>query len=333
MKKRVYALLLAMGLMVGLCACGGDPTEETAGSTVGTSTPAPTETQVTKPTEQTQPTEATKPTEVTEPSEEPTEPATEEATAPVTQPDVTEAPTQPPVTEAPTQETEPIQEGPSGTKDDPIYCRPDTGDTQSYTVTLSAIPGNSSLYFNVYGVGGVTITINDANAYVVLDGTRYTAQNGSVQLVAPSDVMADQPILMEIGNTASSAKAFVLNCQAPQGTVGAPHVLTAMNGAENAVSLAKGNDQGYIYTYTAENSGTIRLTLISETAKTSVIFDVTNTSTMKNVTNKASVGDFEGDYVEIEVTAGDVIQIIVQVEPDTRGIIKKSDAVWSGSYI
>lgn len=218
-----------------------------------------------------------------------------------------------------------------GTKDNPIGCFPDLGstDTVDVTVTLPTIPANGVLYFSLYRIGGRVITINDANAYVIYNDVKYTPVNGKVQFVA-EDVMADRAITVQVGNTSSAGKSFVLNCAAIVGTYDNPQIITTLSAGSFTSHLQEGNDQGYYCKYIAESTGTLRLQLESATNNAKVYFIVTNQVTYANRSNGED-GEFEGEnYVEVAVSEGDEILIVIGAEPVKR-VYPETDAVWSGS--
>lgn len=218
-----------------------------------------------------------------------------------------------------------------GTKENPIGCFPDADstDTVNVTVTLPAIPANGVLYFELYRVGGRVVTINDANAYVIYDDVKYTPVNGKVQFVT-EDVMADRPITVQVGNTSSAEKSFVLNCSAAVGTYDNPHLITTLSAGSFNAHLQEGNDQGYYCKYIAESTGTLHIQLESATNNAKVYFIVTNQVTYASRSN-GEEGEFEGEnYVEVEVSKGDEVLIVIGAEPVKR-VYPETDAVWSGS--
>ncbi len=337
MKKRVYALLLAMCLVLGLCACGDDKskcTEEPTGSTGAASTTAPTETEVTKPTEETQHTEAT------EPSDEPTGSATEpQPTDPSQETNgTTTAPTEATTTEPTSkpQPTDPVTEPTTdpnapGTKNNPISCYPETGEMDQFTIKLTEIPAGSSAYYQIYRVGGTTVTIESKDAYVVYGGKTYEASNGKVAFSVDSSVGVEEGVLIQVGNKSNKAVTFQLKCQAVKGTYGNPEKLT-QNGT--FTTHIGGNDQGYYLNYVAEKSGTIRVTLknvANSDAVGKVLININNKGNSKNATNDEDYDYVYDDYAVIEVNAGDTIEIIFSTMKKGRKY-PETDITWTLEY-
>lgn len=338
MKKRMLTILLALALVLSFAACAGKeedsstPNDGTgSGSTVGsgantesTGSTVATKGDETQPTETTEPTTSTDGTEVTEPSEDVTEPSTQPTE---TVPPETEPSTQP--TETVPPETEPTE----GTKENPISCYPDNNQENPAftTITLPQISGGSSLYFNVYRIGGREIVIEDSDAYVIYNGTKYTAKNGKVQFTT-EEISAEKAQLMEIGNTGSSTKVFKLNCQSPVGTYENPVKVDAMNGDSHSAHIAKNDEQGYYFFFTADKNGTIKLVLESASNGANVGIRAMNHNTMRSESNTEG-NEFAGmDYIELAVSAGDEIEISVFAQPNDNWEFPETDVVWSGSY-
>lgn len=262
---------------------------------------------------------------------EPTEPKQTEPKP--TEPKQTEPkPTEPKQTEPEPTETVPVEptDPPEGSRANPLSCYPDaSSDLSIATITLPELAGGTSIYCNVYRVGGRQITIESPDAYVVYKGKRYTAKNGKVSFQV-DEVMADRALLMEIGNTGSGAATFVLKCQSPAGTFENPTVLSAMDGSAQTLHLEEGDEQGYYYLYTAEKAGTFRVTL-TQVAGGDVTAELENTTSGKIVSN-APDNEFDGkSYVELEISAGDVLRIHLSVLADENWHVAAADITWSGT--
>lgn len=338
MKKRVYALLLAMCLVLGLCACGegeSESTEDTVASTDVASTTAPTETEVTAPTEETQPTEATDPsddpTEPTETENQPTDPSQETngtTTAP-TEATTTEPTSKPQPTETTTTPTT-DPNGP-GTKNNPISSYPGPGSMEEFTIKLTEIPAGGSVYYALYRVGGTVVTLESSNAYVVYGSKTYKPSNGKVSFSVDSSIGTEEAVIIEVYNTGSSAVTFTLNCKAIVGTYGKPQVLPTAGEYTNEIG---GNDQGYYLNYVAEKSGTLRITLknvANSKAVGKILINVNDKANSKNATNSEYGGNVYDDYAEIEVSAGDTIEIIFSTLKSGRKYLE-SEITWTLEY-
>ncbi len=195
----------------------------------------------------------------------------------------------------------------------------------SMTVTTVNIPSGSSLFYGIYRVGGMILTIDNANAYVVCNGTRYDAQGGTLTMVVPS-ALASDAVTFEIGNTGADA-SFTLVFTNPTGSQANPVIVSAM-GSDNTVSLEAGDNDGHYFKYIAEYSGTIRFTM---TASADSIISVTNNRNSAQRTSEADMADGT-NYIEMEVTAGDELIIIVGAKPNLRNQYPATTITWKGTY-
>ncbi len=245
----------------------------------------------------------------------------------------TDAPTQVP-TDAPTTiVTQPTATNPegeeifgAGSKDEPYLETP----SDDMTVKTVDIPAGKSLYYSIYRVGGMLLTIDSANAYVVCDGVRHDASGGKVSFEVPA-ALASDAVSFEIGNTGSSAASFTLRFSNQQGSYMSPVTVSKLGG-DNKVSLPEGANTGYYYKYVAEKSGTIRFYLTASTD--SVLLATNNRNSAQRTTEDDGATDANGKtYIDLEVQAGDEIIINVGAKPNKRGKYPAADITWSGKYV
>ncbi len=195
----------------------------------------------------------------------------------------------------------------------------------SMTITTVTIPSGKSLFYGIYRVGGMILTINNANAYVVCNGTRYDAQGGTLTMTVPA-ALASDAVTFEIGNTGADA-SFTLTFTNAVGSQPNPVIISSM-GSDNTISLAAGDSDGYYYKYIAESSGTIRFTM---TATVDSILYVTNNRNSAQRTTEADI--VEGtNYIEMEVNAGDELIILVGAKPNMRNQYPATTITWNGKY-
>ena len=212
----------------------------------------------------------------------------------------------------------------SGTVSDPYIDTPivEGNGLVTNTVTISA---GKSVYYGIYRVGGMILTINDANAYVVCNDTRYEAVNGVVTFTVP-DAMANETVSFEIGNKGGANASFKIVFSNVAGSYMNPTVINNLE--SRSISLEKGNETGHYYKYIAEKTGTIRF-YISATPKDGDI-KVTNNNTMAQ---RSFDGDDSGTgYIELKVTAGDEIMIQAIAMPDRRNNFPATTITWYGQY-
>lgn len=214
----------------------------------------------------------------------------------------------------------------AGSESQPYLEFPD----DKMTLTTVKVPAGKSLHYGIYRVGGMYLTINDADAYVICDGTKYTAKNGKVSFKVPS-ALASDAVYFEIGNNGSSAKSFKLSFSNPKGTFANPKDLDRID-KDIEISLAAGTETGYYYEYKAEKNGTIRFYM---TATEDSILSVTNNRNSAQRTTEADVLTDENgnEYIELEVQKGDEIIINVGAIPTKRGKYPATDITWHGEYV
>lgn len=197
------------------------------------------------------------------------------------------------------------------------------------TLTTASVPGGAELYYDIYRVGGMFLTINDPDAYVICDNLQYDAYNGQVYFQVPNALASDS-ISFRIGNYSGTAKSFKLIFTNALGSYQNPAVVSGLNEGFN-VSLEEGNETGFYFKHYAEQNGVVRF-YMQATAES--IFIVTNNRNSAQRTSIAdAMTDAEGNqYVEIEVNQGDELLINVGAMPNKRGKYPAVDIYWNGFY-
>ena len=261
-----------------------------------------------------------------EPSVEPSEPdeSSEEPVEPSEPDDSSEEPVEP---SEPDESSEPVEEEPlgSGTEEDPYLYIPH----ENTPVTTKKIQPGSSLYFGIYRVGGMDLTILSEDVYVIYEGVTYTPVDG-VLTFHVENAMPSEAILFQIGNNGSGEQSFDLKFELPLGTMGNAAVVESIT-EDNVVSLEAGNDMGYFYRYAATEDGVIRFYL---SATVDSFIRVTNNRSYAQVTSDAEITDDQGRlYVDVNVQAGDELSINVGAVPNRRGKYPATVITWSGEYL
>ncbi len=214
-----------------------------------------------------------------------------------------------------------------GSADTPYMEIPD-GETM--TITTVAIPAGGVLYYDIYRVGGMILTIEDENAYVEYNGSRYDAQNGVVSIQL-ENALASDSVSFAFGNNGSSEASFIVSFANATGSYQNPTIIETM-GEDNQVSLEEGNDTGHYYKYYAEQTGTLRFYL---TASVDSLIVVTNNrnSAQRSTDGDDLLTDENGEsYIEIDVEQGDELVITVGAKPNKRGKYPATDITWKGNY-
>ena len=204
---------------------------------------------------------------------------------------------------------------------DEITGEPEAG-TKENPIELGAIlefEGNvqagSALYYEIFKISGMILEIHTESMWVEYEGKKYYPENGivSMEVFSPDPYT---PVNLVIGNDGNKDQVFHAYLSFPLGTNGNPIVLTPGFFTTN---VEKGNDQGVWYTYTAEQTGTIRLGCMGATDGVGLMYAVYNIATYTYVTSDyETLTDPEtGErYILVAVSAGDVLQITVGTLPD-----------------
>jgi len=214
-----------------------------------------------------------------------------------------------------------------GSADTPYMEIPNS---ETMTVTTVAIPAGGILYYDIYRVGGMILTIEDPNAYVEYNGERYDAQNGVVTIWL-ENALASDAVSFGFGNTGSSDASFVVDFSNPTGSYQNPTILEVM-GYDNQISLEEGNEVGYYYKYYAEQAGTIRFYLTASADSIIVVTNNRNSAQRSNDTDELLTDENGESYFELEVEEGDEIIITVGAKPNKRGKYPATDITWKGIY-
>ena len=198
------------------------------------------------------------------------------------------------------------------------------------TLTTVSIPAGKSLFYDIYRVGGMILTVNNANAYIVCDGTRYDAKGGVVSFKVPNALASDS-VSFEIGNKGSSAASFKLIFANPTGSYANPTIISTLGGSIS-LSLEEGNEVGHFYKYKAAKNGTIRF-YITESSVDSMLAVTNNNSMVQRTTESDVLTDESGrTYVELEVKSGDELIINIGAKPNKRGKYPAADIKWMAEY-
>ncbi|MBQ4561089.1 MAG: hypothetical protein IJA55_02005 [Clostridia bacterium] len=214
----------------------------------------------------------------------------------------------------------------AGSASEPYLEIPDA----DMTVTTASVPGGAELYYDIYRIGGMFITINDPDAYVICDNLQYDAVDGQVYFQLP-DALASDTVSLRIGNYSGTSKAFKLIFTSAEGSYANPVIVDDISGGFN-VSLEEGEEKGFYFKHYATQSGVVRFYM---QATVDSIFIVTNNSnSAQRTTESDGQTDSNGNkYVDIEVNQGDELLITVGAVPNKRGKYPAVQIYWNGIYI
>ena len=227
-----------------------------------------------------------------------------------------------------------------GTASNPYF---ETPNLDNMTLTTVSIPAGQVLYYNIYRVGGMYLTINDSDAYVITSsGKRYDASNGKVSFKV-ENAMSNEYVSFQIGNKSGTSKAFTIKFSNPTGSQVNPTKIDNITTAGNSfnVSLATGNSAGHYYKYTAQSTGQIKLYISSFSSKTSGSEGMITVNVIKGdvptqynfETSEHVFTDESGrKYILIDVEAGNTVEIIISAKPVSNKY-PAADITWVAQYI
>lgn len=218
-----------------------------------------------------------------------------------------------------------------GSADDPYEEIPNA-DTQ--TVTTVSIPAGKSVFYSIRGASGRILTIENANAYVVYDETRYDANGGKVSFKVESDLLASDYITFEIGNTGSAAASFKITFADEQGSQMNPENINTIAN-KITLNLEKGDKAGHYYKYVAENSGKLHFYVTASGKSEIRITNNSSAGTVQVFSGDEDLTENQDDSIyelEIEVTKGDEIVIHMGIQKQGRNY-PATQIDWYGKYL
>lgn len=179
-------------------------------------------------------------------------------------------------------------------------------------LTTPEIPAGATVYFDIMGIAGSVVTIDDADATIWHNYSTYPAKDG-----AP---ISSWDSIIAITNNGTTAKTFTLVSVIPVGTYENPEEVTDLSEIE--FDLEEGNDQGYYYTYTAGADGKVVLELKDAALAGKVNLILFNSTSFESASliywDDATSQDVVGDTVTLDVAAGDVVSIYLTIVPDAN---------------
>ena len=180
------------------------------------------------------------------------------------------------------------------------------GGKTSFQVTVE--PGQL-VYYHLYRLDGMYLTINSSSAYVVYKGNTYSGTTGFT--VTCPDTYT--PAEMAFGNSGTTTQTYTVSLAAPRGTFNNPYTLEL---EEFTTKVSAGNDQGVYYMFTAEEDGRLTVQCTSVSPK-NVRYDYTllneNTMAMRTIRED---GDTDTGTVSISVKKGHKVRLTIGALPD-----------------
>lgn len=207
---------------------------------------------------------------------------------------------------------------PASEPDEPVEGSQELPYTEFYMgepITSAEIPAASNVYYDIYGVGDMILTIEDADAYVIYAGETYNAVDGVVTVQLGS-AMGRMPVSMQIGNNGEAAESYTLNFEYPLGSYMNPEILDELGWL--TTSLAEGDQDGYYYQYTVPADGSASFQIFSATEGTECDIVVTNqnSSAQRSLSADGAADEYGTTVLNMDVAAGDVLLIQMISVPD-----------------
>lgn len=195
-------------------------------------------------------------------------------------------------------------------------------DTYGFYYTQSQ---NGMTYYSTYGRNGQwTFEVTgEGNFSVIIGDETIAAVDGVV-----SKSMAFSPFANQLAFAIDGTGEFAISVAAyiPVGSMNNP--AEAVLG-DNVADIEAGNNQGYFFTYFAEEDGDLNFKINSITQGVEGDISVTNFSTWANRTLMADGVD---GVVTMPVTAGDELQIVVGVMPDASWNYPAANVTFNMAY-
>ena len=188
------------------------------------------------------------------------------------------------------------------------------------------IPAEAYVHYNVYDVGGMTLTIENTDAYVVYDNVTYGAdEKGIVTFRIPVAEEEGAPAELIFGNLKDEAMSYIVSFSYPMGGADEPEELQTLESI--TASVTAGFD-GYHFGWTATETGVMTITVDSVKNLTDSSVDVDYDITISNLTKESSMtlgadgwmNGFDQATVSNLVELGDEIRIIITVEEDENKV-------------
>lgn len=217
----------------------------------------------------------------------------------------------------------PELEKPGSNPDDPI----ELGSVTSFQVTVE--PGQM-MYYHLYRVNDMYLSISNASAYAVYNNRTYNPTNGRVGfMLSTPDTYT--PASVAFGNSGKETVTYTVNLSPAAGTVNNPYTLKL---GEFSTSMYAGNDQGVYYSFTATEEGLFTVRCLSVTNGVRYDYSLYNLSSyaMRTLESDGATDADGNESVSINVKPGQVVQVIVSTLPDSTNTYPSANFVSLASF-
>lgn len=171
--------------------------------------------------------------------------------------------------------------------------------------TTVTIPAGENMYYRLYTAGSF-LRVEDTDAEVIWNEQVYQAEDGVLEIALPAD--ETQSVALAFRNKNSEEKSFAVEIRDVVGSKSNPIVLDSV--ADVQAELTEGDADGVYYSWTADRSGILKMTLgsVAGTDAADAIITVKGTSV------RLSEG---GGAAQLPVKEGEEVLIQVLTQEDT----------------
>jgi len=159
-----------------------------------------------------------------------------------------------------------------------------------------------------------TMTISSSNAYIIFGDQRFEPVDGAVSVtfpVNPDTMGRPVPLAIVVGNSSEAVQTYEIRFEAPVGSAINPQKIETFS--EVNVRIPEGDSDGaWVYSWTAEQTGILHVSVYNETEGVEYEISVYNPATgaYMNLSEDGVKGDL-GTYVQTYVRQGDTVEITV----------------------
>lgn len=189
------------------------------------------------------------------------------------------------------------------------------------TLETEVLPSGGIAYITLSGVANTTITIHDANAFVICNDITYGPDDfGDVRITIADNDTAE----LVIGNIGLTDTAFALEIAA--GETGPQEVII---GEKNTASFGE-NDDDAQFVWTAFQDGTLKLTMDFDNYS-GWYMQVTNLTTGE--VSQPINSDGIDNYITMDVKTDDLLEILVNTHAFDSEITPAGDVSFQASFV
>lgn len=172
------------------------------------------------------------------------------------------------------------------------------------------VPAGSKIYYNLYRVFDIIMTLENPNATVTMGDTLVMPENGviAMEVRSPSTF---EPLLLAFGNTSQQEQTYKVKLSFKEGSHSAPYPLSL---GTVTTTVEPNNKEGVYFLYEAEQAGVLGISCTKAPDGVTYGYALYNLMTSSYV-NEA---DTDGFYY-IVVSPGDQVQISLTAIEDSQG--------------